>query len=268
MKIRKPMQLFYREKGNPEHPTLIILHGLWGASDNWLPVAGLLSEQFHVILPDLRNHGLSPHSSEHNYESISNDIANLIQHLQRSQKPYIAGHSMGGKALMHLLLKNPRIADKAAIIDIGPKNYPPGHDRFHQNLLEFTKNFRLTEFNSLTAIHQAIRTTIKQEEICQILFKNIRKKTGYFEWKINLTAIQNHLQELMAWDPPSQTTPYPYPLLFIRGEFSNYLSESDVPDIRSLFPLARLVTIPAANHCIYSGQPQILAQTLTDFFLE
>ena len=51
------MQLFYREKGIDTHPPLIILHGLWGASDNWLPVADLLSHRFHVILPDLRNHG-------------------------------------------------------------------------------------------------------------------------------------------------------------------------------------------------------------------
>ena len=46
------MQLFYREKGIDTHPPLIILHGLWGASDNWLPVADLLSHRFHVILPD------------------------------------------------------------------------------------------------------------------------------------------------------------------------------------------------------------------------
>ena len=65
------MQLFYREKGIDTHPPLIILHGLWGASDNWLPVADLLSHRFHVILPDLRNHGCTPHSSLFDYTILS-----------------------------------------------------------------------------------------------------------------------------------------------------------------------------------------------------
>ena len=45
------MQLFYREKGIDTHPPLIILHGLWGASDNWLPVADLLSHLPVIVDP-------------------------------------------------------------------------------------------------------------------------------------------------------------------------------------------------------------------------
>lgn len=87
------MQLFYREKGTATHPPLIILHGLWGASDNWLPVAGLLSRRFHVILPDLRNHGSSPHSSLFDYTILSRDTEEFIGQLNLSRKPFLAGHS-------------------------------------------------------------------------------------------------------------------------------------------------------------------------------
>ena len=112
------MQLFYREKGIDTHPPLIILHGLWGASDNWLPVADLLSHRFHVILPDLRNHGCSPHSSLFDYTILSQDTEELIGRLNLPQRPFLAGHSLGGKTLMHLVLKRPEIVEKAAIIDI------------------------------------------------------------------------------------------------------------------------------------------------------
>lgn len=261
------MQLFYREKGNPECPPLILLHGLWGASENWLPVAGFLAEKFHVILPDLRNHGNSPHSPEHSYESLTEDIITFIQRLQLPQKPYIAGHSMGGKTLMLSLLKKPGIAQKAAIIDIAPKNYPPHHHSFHRPLLEFARTFSFETCHSTSEVHQVIRKEIKQEELCQILFKNIRKREGNFEWKINISALLDHLAELTAWNPPIQATPYPYPLLFIRGELSDYLSAADEPDIRLLFPLARFVSLPAAHHSIHAEQPQALTQTLTTFFL-
>ncbi|MFR2509236.1 alpha/beta fold hydrolase [Odoribacter laneus] len=46
--------------------------------DNWLPVADLLSHRFHVILPDLRNHGCSPHSSLFDYTILSQDTEELI----------------------------------------------------------------------------------------------------------------------------------------------------------------------------------------------
>ncbi|NUN82681.1 alpha/beta fold hydrolase [Odoribacter splanchnicus] len=93
------MQLFYREKGIDTHPPLIILHGLWGASDNWLPVADLLSHRFHVILPDLRNHGCSPHSSLFDYTILSQDTEELIGRLNLPQRPFLAGHSLGGKTI-------------------------------------------------------------------------------------------------------------------------------------------------------------------------
>ena len=40
------MKLFFRTIG--EGTPLIILHGLWGASENWLPIAHLLEDKFQV----------------------------------------------------------------------------------------------------------------------------------------------------------------------------------------------------------------------------
>ena len=73
------MKLFYREIGQGD--PLIILHGLWGASENWLPIARLLEDRFRVILPDVRNHGQSPHSNEMDYDVMSDDIIELIESL-------------------------------------------------------------------------------------------------------------------------------------------------------------------------------------------
>ena len=85
------MKLFYREKGDTNLPVMVILHGLWGASDNWLPVADILSEHFHVILPDLRNHGFSPHSDMMDYPSMAQDILQLLRHLDCAGKFFYGG---------------------------------------------------------------------------------------------------------------------------------------------------------------------------------
>lgn len=240
----------------------MILHGLWGASDNWLKVAKLCTDKFYVILPDLRNHGNSPHDSKHNYNVMAEDIRELTERLALSQKPFIAGHSMGGKVLMHFLLKTPGIAAKAAILDISPQNYPTSF--IHRKLLEFILATPLKRFHHRTELHKYIRQAFSSDECYQILLKNIRKTSSGFEWKINATALHNNLQELSAWCLP--TLQYHAPILFIRGENSDYIRQTNL--IRLYFPAAQLTVIPQASHRIHVDNPTFLVQTLSNFFLK
>ena len=50
------MHLFHKEFGSGK--PLVILHGLFGFSDNWQSHAKYLASYYRVILFDLRNHGL------------------------------------------------------------------------------------------------------------------------------------------------------------------------------------------------------------------
>ena len=73
------MKLHYRELGTGQ--PLIILHGLFGFSDNWQSHAKKLSEYYRVILVDLRNHGHSPWSDEFSYNLMAQDVFELCQSL-------------------------------------------------------------------------------------------------------------------------------------------------------------------------------------------
>jgi len=53
---------------------------------------------------DARNHGESPHSREHTYQHLAEDVADLLKQLNIS-KVAVLGHSMGGQAMMYLTLK-------------------------------------------------------------------------------------------------------------------------------------------------------------------
>ncbi len=56
------MQLNYREYGQADATPLLLLHGLFGSSGNWHRIARALEDRFHILVPDPRNHGRSPHS--------------------------------------------------------------------------------------------------------------------------------------------------------------------------------------------------------------
>ena len=100
------MKLFFRKYGNG--PPLVILHGLYGSSDNWVTIAKHLSDSFTVYLPDQRNHGQSPHSKIHDYDSMSDDLYELVNDL-KLKKIFLAGHSMGGKTAISFALKWPEM---------------------------------------------------------------------------------------------------------------------------------------------------------------
>ena len=67
-----PVPLHYRTFGHG--PALVILHGLLGSGTNWRTLARRLGEHFLVIVPDARNHGLSPHTDDMSYATQANDI--------------------------------------------------------------------------------------------------------------------------------------------------------------------------------------------------
>ena len=59
---------------------LLILHGLFGSLDNWYSIAKKLSVYCQVHIIDQRNHGKSFHQDIHNYDTMSEDLYNYIQH--------------------------------------------------------------------------------------------------------------------------------------------------------------------------------------------
>ena len=76
------MQLFYKEYG--EGKPVVILHGLFGFSDNWKSQAKVLANYFKVIAVDLRNHGRSEWADHHSYESMAIDVIETMDFLKQS----------------------------------------------------------------------------------------------------------------------------------------------------------------------------------------
>lgn len=85
----------------PEHPPVLLLHGLASSSYIWNLAAPLLAEQgYEVIALDQRGHGESE-KPEHGYDfaSILADDRAVVQELGL-QRPIVIGHSWGAMAAL------------------------------------------------------------------------------------------------------------------------------------------------------------------------
>ncbi len=108
-----------------EGPPLILLHGLFGAGQNWGAIRKALAPRFRVLTPDLRNHGHSPRAAGMTYAAMADDIARTLDAAGIPQAA-VLGHSMGGKAAMAFALAHPARVGRLVVADIAPVRYPPG----------------------------------------------------------------------------------------------------------------------------------------------
>ena len=254
------MKLFYREigKGDP----LIILHGLYGSSDNWVSIGKELGAYNRVIIVDQRNHGQSPHSKEHNYKALSNDLLELYADL-RLEKATLLGHSMGGKVAMQFAIDHPEKVSSLIVVDIAPWSYLVGNDSSaqlgdeHQQIINGLMSIPLNNISSRIEANEILSRWVKSERIRQFLLKNLkREQNGSFTWRFNLPVLASNLNQLMgSIDPNSKNIYCITQTLFIKGELSSYIPDSRVEEIKKIFPESKVVTVKKAGHWVHAEKP-------------
>ena len=251
------MKLHFKKFGSG--PPLIILHGVFGSSDNWKTLANHLMSTFEVYLVDQRNHGLSPHSDDFNYQVMTDDLKELL-HDEKIEKCILLGHSMGGKTAMNFAVQYPEKIIKLIIVDIAPKGYPP----HHENILKGVHSLTLHEINTRKEADDLLSVTINNAGIRQFILKNLsRNPEGLFYWKINWKAIEDNMEAIGA--PLSSYAVFPGEVLFIRGAQSDYILNEDEPLLKKHFPDADLMTIQKAGHWVHAEQPAQLLVLINQF---
>lgn len=116
------LRLHYVDWGNPDAPTLILVHGGRDHCRSWDWAAQELRKDWHVIAPDLRGHGDSQWSPDGNYEmqSMVYDLAQLVHQLDVEQVAIVA-HSLGGNiAIRYTGLYPEKVRKLVAIEGLGP----------------------------------------------------------------------------------------------------------------------------------------------------
>ena len=252
------MKLNYKEVG--EGKPLIILHGLFGSSDNWISIARKLGESRKVFILDQRNHGDSPHSTEFSYSVMANDLKEFIEDHSISNFDLI-GHSLGGKTAMLFATQYQEFINKLIIVDIAPKKYPVHHD----TIIEGLNSIDITSIKSRNEADAVLAEYVPLLGIRQFLLKNLKRTPQGFGWKINLEVIQNEIEEVGKGLPI--TAHFNNPTLFIRGGLSNYILDNDMALINNHFPTGNLTTVQGASHWVHAEKPVEFLKEVNSFLI-
>lgn len=232
--------------------SLIFLHGAMATGQVWRPYVPILSNDFSIILPDIRGHGKSENPGKKiDLHMIGDDIVALIDALKLN-KPYLCGWSMGGDVCL----------------DIGMR-YPD----YVSGLIVGGVTLRISEtyYASLKAmgLEGPGRINFEQAEksIPQLidLWKTEHVQSP-LHWKELLTQLSFEMinPTVPAEDDLKQIT---MPMLIVWGDRVQFLPVEDAIDAYRLIPSAQLAVVPNADHFVTRTKVVVFAELVKAFIL-
>jgi pimeloyl-ACP methyl ester carboxylesterase len=238
----------------------VILHGFLGMGDNWKTLGNQFSDLgYQVHLVDQRNHGRSFHSQEFNYELLASDLKSYLE-FHSIEKIILLGHSMGGKTAMTFATRYPEMVSHLMVADIAPRYYPV----HHETILEGLSRLDFETINSRTEADEALSNYITNKGIRQFLLKNLywvdKNQLGL---RINLPILKKEVSEV--GEALEAFAKFDGPVLFLKGDRSEYIQEADAALILRHFSKAEIVSIEKSGHWLHAENPKAFYTAVTSF---
>jgi pimeloyl-ACP methyl ester carboxylesterase len=158
-------------------------------------------------------------------------------------------------------LRDPGSVERLVVADIAPTASRPRQSGMVRAMrgLDLAGIRRRAEADAL--LEEAVPDSAERA----FLLQNLVFDGGAARWRINLAAIECEMPALIGFPAIPPGTIYAGPSLFIGGGRSDYLRSEDEPEIRRLFPRARIARIPEAGHWLHAEQPRAFIELVGAF---
>lgn len=246
-------------------PNLLFLHGLFGQGRNWTAIAKGLAPQATSVLLDLPDHGHSPWSDHFSYVDMADAVAHDIdERLGTAAGLTVVGHSMGGKVAMVLALRRPDLVKGLVVVDIAPDDTSHGYG--FGRLVRALRSLELEGLSGRDEASERIADDVPDPRVRDFLLQNLRRRKGRWAWLPQLGLLADALPQISGW-PGEVTGRYGGPVLWIRGEASEYVREEHFARMLELFPRTALLSVPDAGHWVHSEAPDVVIDGIRNFLL-
>jgi pimeloyl-ACP methyl ester carboxylesterase len=239
--IRNPVML-----NHPGHPLILFVHGAGSRADHWLPAAGLLPEDYCLLVLDRPGLGNSEGPPCLTVEETAQFIAAFLDDIGAKRSLIYVGHSMGGfVGLASILCRKINIA---ALILVASFSQYRVHAHFMSKLKEGCYEAEAVKpgFSSHAPAHvfDSFMLDMKQTNVVSVLrdFEMIdgRSLTG------QLSSIHQ-------------------PTLIVAGQEDWITPMRHAARLQQGIPGSRQVVIPKAGHYIQLEQPEAVAVQIEAF---
>jgi pimeloyl-ACP methyl ester carboxylesterase len=181
-------------------PTLLVLHGLLGSASNWGSFGRHFAGRARILVPDLRNHGASPHDGDMSYEALAADILELLDD-QDLARVHLLGHSMGGKAALCLACRWPHRVASLLLADITEREFDESEHRWIFDLLQGLDPGR---FRTLLEAEAALAGAVSDRGLRQFLLKTLERdpQGPGLRFRVNLPVLSREYSRIRGGARP------------------------------------------------------------------
>ena len=167
---------------------------------------------------------------------------------------------MGGKTAMLFAVMYPELVEKLIIVDISPREYQPHHNA----ILAGLNSINFSVDNSRAKVDKKLTDLIPELGVRQFLLKNVYwKEKGQLAFRFNLEALTENNSEIGEALPPF--TIYEKTTLFLKGEYSEYITEKEEAIISAHFTNSKIIEIKNAGHWLHAENPTQFYREVSDF---
>jgi esterase len=246
---------------SPDKPWLMLIHGLFGSLDNLSALRRQFTESFQVLSIDLPDHGKSSFTEAFSFAHYAKLISELVDSLE-IKRLSIVGHSLGGKVAMQLALSQHELISHLVVLDIAPVKYAARHSNVFQGL----NNVVLADITSRKEADIALSKYVEDSSTRQFLLKSLYNEDDIWKWRFNVALLQKDYAELSA--AINSEKPYLGPVLFIKGELSDYLLPEHRDAVVQLFPNSQSKMISGTGHWLHAEKPELCAKIILAFLIK
>jgi esterase len=244
-----------------EKPWIMLIHGLFGSLDNLSALRRQFTESFQVLSIDLPDHGKSAFTQTFSFEYYAELISELVASLN-IKRLNIVGHSLGGKVAMRLALNQHELISHLIVLDMAPVAYYARHSNVFQGL----NNVALTDIKSRNEADVALSKYVEDSSTRQFLLKSLYNINGIWNWRFNLGLLQADYSTLSAAIVSEQT--FDGPVLFVKGELSDYLLPEHKQAVINLFPNSKYKVVSGTGHWLHAEKSELCSKIILAFLIK
>jgi non-heme chloroperoxidase len=260
-------------RGDPNDPTVVLLHGGGQTRHAWGGALGVLAAHgWYALAVDLRGHGDSEWSPDGVYD-LDRFAADTAEIARAFDRPALVGASLGGLASLAAIGEaDDPIASALVLVDVTPRLEMPGVRRIG----EFMRS-GLDGFDSLEQVADAVAgyvTHRPRPTDLSGLRKNVRQRAdGKWVWHWDPRFVDRMSDA--AGEPTGgfiranrlheAATRVGVPTLLVRGGVSDVVSVEGVEELRRLVPHAEVVDVAGVGHMVAGDRNDRFNAAIVEF---
>jgi pimeloyl-ACP methyl ester carboxylesterase len=235
---------YYRTGG--DKPPLVLSHGAIDSGLCWTRVARALENEYDVIMPDARGHGLSD-APPTGYTSADHaaDLLGLIDALGL-RRPALGGHSMGARCVLRLIADHPDIA-RCAFLEDPPMRTAGAARRHPEVMIRIVQDAQASDVETTIQRGRQLSPTWSDEELQPWADSKMHVSRAFLD-------SMNGAHPLEDWRDQFAATRCPVLLVTADPELGAIVTPEAAEEAARLGSNVQVVRLPGAGHSIRREQ--------------